>query len=151
MFRRSDREEEAEMAKATGGGELNAILGQGSEFEGKLTFQGTVRIDGRFQGEIFSKDVLVIGESAEVRAEISVGTVVINGKVWGNVRATDSVQLHAPGQLRGNMFTPALTIDQGVVFEGQCQMENLGELVVGERERVLTGGDATPPEATEGG
>jgi len=117
------------MTRATGGGEVNAILGQGSEFEGKLTFQGTVRIDGRFTGEIFSKDVLVIGESAEVRAEIGVGTVVINGKVWGNVRATEGIQIHAPGQLRGNLFTPALTIDQGVVFEGQCQMENLGELL----------------------
>lgn len=131
------------MTRATGGGEVNAILGQGSEFEGKLTFHGTVRIDGKFNGEIFSKDVLVIGESAEVRAEISVGTVVINGKVWGNVRATDSIQIHAPGQLRGNLFTPALTIDQGVVFEGQCQMENLGEL-------VTRGGELTRPAPTEG-
>ncbi|NOZ86377.1 MAG: polymer-forming cytoskeletal protein [Deltaproteobacteria bacterium] len=134
------------MPKNTIGGDMNAILGQGSEFEGKLSFQGTVRIDGKFKGEVLSDDVLVVGESAEVRAEISVGTVIINGKVWGDVRAKESVQIHAPAQLRGNIFTPSLTIDEGVVFEGKCQMENLGELIT-RGEQVLE--PVVPPEAMD--
>ena len=63
----------------------NALLGRGAEFEGKLTFEGTVHIEGRFKGEIFSEGTLVVGEGAEVHAEIRVGSVVIQGNVVGNV------------------------------------------------------------------
>jgi len=104
-------------------GEINTLLGKGSEFEGKLTFEGTVRIDGKLSGEIFTEDVLVIGEGAEVSAEIEAGTIIIEGNVVGNVRAKRSVEIHAPGRVRGNIITPSLFIDKGVIFEGNCQME----------------------------
>src|SRR5689334_8466347 len=68
-------------------GDLNALLGRGSEFEGKLTFEGTVRIDGKFTGTIVTNDVLVIGEGAKVNAEISCGTVIVHGEINGNVKA----------------------------------------------------------------
>ena len=103
--------------------EVNTLLGRGSQFEGKLTFEGTVRIDGHLSGEIFSDDVLVIGEGAEVRAEIDVGTVIIKGTLVGNIRARNGVELHAPAVMRGNLSTPSLMIERGVVFEGQCTME----------------------------
>jgi cytoskeletal protein CcmA (bactofilin family) len=105
-------------------GEINTLLGRGSEFEGKLTFEGTVRIDGKLSGEIFTDDVLVIGEGAEVSAEIDAGTIIIEGQVVGNVRAKRSVEIHAPGRVRGNIVTPSLFIDKGVIFEGNCQMES---------------------------
>ena len=108
-----------------GGGELNALLGRGSEFEGKLTFEGTVRIDGKFSGEIHTNDVLVIGEGARIQAEISAGSVVINGEVQGNIRAKTSIEIHQPAKVRGNLETPALAIDKGVIFEGSCKMEQL--------------------------
>lgn len=104
-------------------GEINTLLGRGSEFEGKLTFEGTVRIDGKLSGEIFTDDVLVVGEGAEVSAEIDAGTIIIEGHVVGNVRAKRAVEIHAPGRVRGNIVTPSLFIDKGVVFEGNCQME----------------------------
>jgi cytoskeletal protein CcmA (bactofilin family) len=104
-------------------GEINTLLGRGSEFEGKLTFEGTVRIDGKLSGEIFTDDVLVVGEGAEVSAEIDAGTIIIEGHVVGNVRAKRSVEIHAPGRVRGNIITPSLFIDKGVIFEGNCQME----------------------------
>jgi cytoskeletal protein CcmA (bactofilin family) len=104
-------------------GEINTLLGRGSEFEGKLTFEGTVRIDGKLSGEIFTDDVLVVGEGAEVSAEIDAGTIIIEGHVVGNVRAKRSVEIHAPGRVRGNILTPSLFIDKGVIFEGNCQME----------------------------
>lgn len=102
--------------------ELNALLGKGSDFQGKLTFEGSVRIDGRFTGEILTDGHLIIGEGAQVQAEIHVGTVQIYGNVTGNVTANDGVELHAPASLRGNIASPALHIDKGVFFDGACQM-----------------------------
>ena len=69
-------------------GEVHTLLGKGSEFEGKLTFEGQVRIDGKFSGQIFTKDTLVIGDGAKVNAEIQAGTVIVNGTVEGNIKAT---------------------------------------------------------------
>jgi cytoskeletal protein CcmA (bactofilin family) len=120
---------------ATRPGEVHTLLGKGSEFEGKLTFEGQVRIDGKFNGQIFTKDVLVIGDGARVQAEINAGTVIINGTVEGNVRATQLVELHAPARVKGNVETPALTMDRGVIFEGTSKMENLGS----------KGGNPPPP------
>jgi cytoskeletal protein CcmA (bactofilin family) len=120
------REEETVVPRS---GELNALLGKGSEFEGKLTFEGQVRIDGKFTGQISTKDVLVIGEGARVSAEILAGTVIINGVVEGNVKATQSVELHQPARLKGNVETPSLSIDKGVIFDGSCKMEAGGAKV----------------------
>ncbi|GEJ57682.1 hypothetical protein AMYX_24230 [Anaeromyxobacter diazotrophicus] len=105
--------------------DLNALLGRGSEFEGKLTFEGTVRIDGKFTGTIVTGDVLVVGEGAKISAEISCGTIIIHGEVTGNVRAKNAVELHHPAKMRGNVETPSLMVEKGVIFEGQTKMENL--------------------------
>ena len=105
--------------------DLNALLGRGSEFEGKLTFEGTVRIDGKFTGTIVTGDVLVVGEGAKISAEISCGTIIIHGEVTGNIRAKNAVELHHPAKMRGNVETPSLMIEKGVIFEGQAKMENL--------------------------
>ena len=109
-------------------GEINTLLGRGSEFEGKLTFEGTVRIDGKIKGEIFSDDILVVGEGAEVQAEITVGVVIVEGNVTGNIRAKRAVELHAPARMKGNIVTPSLFIDKGVIFEGNCKMEGVENL-----------------------
>ena len=107
-------------------GEINALLGHGTEFNGKLTFQGTVRIDGTFSGEIKTDDVLIIGEGAQVKAEIDVTTLIIRGGVvHGNIRARELVEIHAPGKLIGNIVSPQLYIDKGVIFQGECRMEDL--------------------------
>ncbi|HVR03604.1 MAG TPA: polymer-forming cytoskeletal protein [Polyangia bacterium] len=107
-------------------GEVTTLLGRGSEFEGKLSFEGTVRVDGKLSGEIFTDDVLIIGEGAEVNAEISVGAIIIEGTVHGNIHAKRSVEIHTPARVRGNISTPSLAIDKGVMFDGQCQMEQNG-------------------------
>jgi cytoskeletal protein CcmA (bactofilin family) len=123
--------------------EVNALLGKGSEFEGKLTFEGTVRIDGIFSGQIFTEDVLIVGEGAVVKAEIEVGTIIIHGHVLGNIRAKGAVEIHAPGRLKGNIITPALQVDRGVIFEGGCQMENVEEKLR-QRSAVLAATTTTP-------
>jgi cytoskeletal protein CcmA (bactofilin family) len=111
-------------AKQAPQGEITTLLGRGAAFEGKLTFDGTVRIDGRFKGEVFSDDVLVIGEGAHVEAEIDIGEVIIQGTVVGNIKAKRSIEIHAPGRVKGDLHTPTLQVDKGVIFEGRSFMEN---------------------------
>ena len=106
-------------------GDLNALLGRGSEFEGKLTFEGTVRIDGKFTGNIVTNDVLVVGEGAKIQAEISCGTIIVHGEVNGDIKAKSAVELHHPARMKGNIETPSLMIEKGVTFEGQCKMDGV--------------------------
>ncbi len=104
--------------------EITALLGRGTRFEGKLFFEGRVRVDGVFKGEIKSDDTLIIGDGAEVHAEIDVATVIIRGGVvHGNVRASTSIEIHAPGKLVGNISSPSLFIERGVEFQGSCRMD----------------------------
>ncbi len=110
----------------TASGGFNAILDRGSEFEGKLTFEGTVRIDGRFKGEIKSDAMLVVGESGKVDADIQVGSISVSGEVKGNITAKNKIELHAPAVVQGNLQTASLVIEDGVTFEGSCIMEKTG-------------------------
>jgi cytoskeletal protein CcmA (bactofilin family) len=104
--------------------EITALLGRGTQFEGKLHFEGRVRLDGVFKGEIRSDDTLIIGDGAEVHAEIDVATVIVRGGVvHGNVRAKTSIEIHAPGKLHGNIHSPSVFIDRGVEFHGSCRMD----------------------------
>ena len=103
--------------------DLNAFLGKGCEYDGKLTFEGSVRIDGKFAGEIFSNDILLVGEGAVVKAEIDVGTIIVSGTVEGNISAKKMVELKAPALVKGTITTPALMVEQGVVLEGSVKME----------------------------
>jgi len=112
----------------------HTILGPEANFEGKLTFQGQVRIDGRFSGEIITDDVVVIGKDAEVKATVLVGALKLHGVLRGNVTAKHSIELHPPARLYGDIETPQLVIHSGVIFEGNCRMENLSQ----PRPRVLT-------------
>ena len=101
---------------------VNAFLGGGTEFKGVLSFEGTVRIDGKLEGEVYTKDTLVIGEEAVVNAEISAGVVIISGKITGNVTAEKKIVICSTARLYGNIKTPLLSIDEGVIFEGSCEM-----------------------------
>ncbi|MBK9034397.1 MAG: polymer-forming cytoskeletal protein [Myxococcales bacterium] len=111
--------------------EINTLLGRGTSFEGKLTFEGTVRIDGKLKGEIFSDDTLIIGEGAYVEAEIDIGEVIIQGTLVGNVRAKRGIEVLAPGRVKGDLHTPSLMVEKGVLFEGRSFMEGaVGQKVV---------------------
>jgi cytoskeletal protein CcmA (bactofilin family) len=119
------RDELTAVPAGTAGSDLNALLGRGSEFEGKLTFEGTVRIDGKFTGTIITNDVLVVGEGAKIAAEITCGTIIVHGEINGNVKAKSLVELHHPARMRGNVETPILMVEKGVIFEGQTKMEGV--------------------------
>lgn len=133
-------------------GEINTLLGRGSEFEGKLTFEGTVRIDGTLRGEVFSDDVLIIGEGARVEAEIDVGEIIVQGTIVGNIRAKRSIEILAPGRVKGDLTTPSLQIDKGVIFEGRSYMEGVAEKLSGKSSK--SGPAPAPPAekaAAQGG
>lgn len=105
-------------------GELNALLGRGTRFEGKLTFEGRVRIDGAFVGEVFSDGVLVVGEEAELTVTaLDVGTLIVRGgTVRGDITARAVVEVYAPSTVLGNISSPEVFIDKGVRFEGGVKM-----------------------------
>jgi cytoskeletal protein CcmA (bactofilin family) len=101
---------------------VTGVIDQGCEFEGKLCFQGTFRISGTFRGEIHTPDTLVVGEGARVSGQIDAGTVIISGEVNGSVRARHRVEIHRPAIFRGDILTPSLKVDEGVIFEGSSKM-----------------------------
>ena len=103
--------------------EISAFLGKETVFEGKMTFQGVFRLEGKFEGEIFESGTLVIGDSAAVKGKIEVYSAIINGRVDGEIYARAKVEIHSTGRLYGNLVTPALIINEGGIFEGYCKME----------------------------
>jgi cytoskeletal protein CcmA (bactofilin family) len=103
---------------------VTGVLDAGSEFDGKLTFQGTLRIGGSFKGQIFTPDTLIIGEGAKVTGEIDAGIVIISGEVNANIKARHRVEVHAPAVFRGSIVTPSLQVEEGVIFEGSSKMIN---------------------------
>jgi cytoskeletal protein CcmA (bactofilin family) len=115
--------------------EINALLGRGTHFEGKLFFDGRVRIDGSFRGEIEGDGVLVVGEGAVVAGTIQVATCIVSGgEVDAQVRARDAIELYAPSKVTGSLHAPAVFIDRGVAFDGTCKMAPLDEPVATSEE-----------------
>ena len=102
--------------------EIKAFLGPGSQFEGKLVFNEIVRLDGAFRGEVTSHDTLIVGESADIQADVQVGTLILSGKFKGNVKAKSRVELRAPANVDGAIETPALSVEDGVILNGTIIM-----------------------------
>jgi cytoskeletal protein CcmA (bactofilin family) len=108
--------------ESTAAGEFQANLGHGSRVEGRLSFEGSVRIDGHIDGEISAQETVIVGENAVVAAQIQANTVIVQGRVTGDITARKRVELRAPAKLIGNISTPSLVINEGVTFEGHCTM-----------------------------
>lgn len=151
---RATTEKQGEPMAATGAaqqrneadsGRETALLGKGTRIAGKLAFEGTARIEGEVEGEITCNGTLLIGENALVSAAVEATNVIINGKVTGDITATRKLEIRAPGKLFGNVATPSLVIEEGVVFEGHCSMgakEERGKKV------TLLAGEEKPAEST---
>ncbi len=127
--------------------ELNALLGRGTRYVGKLYFQGRIRIEGQFDGDIRGEDVLVIGQGAEVTGNIEVGVCIITGgEVRANIRARSAIELHAPAIVEGDLHAPNVFIDRGVQFEGKCKMAPLnGDLTPATDEAAAAADVAAQP------
>ena len=114
--------------------QINAFLGKDTEFEGKLSFKGAVRIDGRFTGEIHTDGTLIAGESAIIKSDIHAAHIIISGEITGNIIADNRIEIHAPGRVFGNIQSPVVVMDEGVIFEGNCRMQKAEK----EKEKKLT-------------
>jgi len=108
-------------------GELNAFLGTGTSFTGHLNFEGSVRIDGNFQGTISSPGTLILGREAVFKGEIDVTSLNANGTIVGTVRATRHIHLHENAVVDGLLVTPALGMDEGAVINGTIEMNRGGQ------------------------
>ncbi len=102
--------------------EPQTLLDKDAEFEGKLTFEGSVQINGKFQGEIFSSGMLIIGEGAEVDAQVEIDAVIIQGRFKGKIKAKSRIEMHPPAVVKGDISSPGLVISEGALFEGNCSM-----------------------------
>ena len=125
---------------SSAGANLTAFIDQGSEFEGKLSFKDTVRIDGTFSGEISSENTLIVGETGVIEAKIRSNTVVVSGNVVGNIVATRQIVLHKSAVVQGDMSSPSLVIEEGAVFNGQLSMNRGGEKS-GNQLKSVSGGN----------
>src|SRR6478672_6239028 len=103
-------------------GDLNGFLDRGSSFKGELEFEDTMRIDGRFNGKIMSKNELIVGESATIEGDVHVGSIAISGTVIGKIVAAQRVEIHRNGKVYSDVDTPALVIEEGAIFQGNCTM-----------------------------
>ena len=102
--------------------EVRAFLGKGAEFTGKLMFNGSVRIDGDFKGSIFGSGTLVIGEGAEIEADIRVDSVLVSGEVRGQIDVKKQIRIYSTGKVTGDLNTPVFSVEEGAFFEGTCHM-----------------------------
>ncbi len=97
---------------------VSTLIEEGSSFEGRLSYSGTAKIAGQFKGEIFTRDQLIISETAQVVAEVEASYVILKGQFEGNIIAHNKVVMIPPANFRGTVTTPSLKIEEGVVFEG---------------------------------
>lgn len=102
--------------------EINAFLGAGTTYEGKLQFQGSVRIDGNFVGRIDSEGTLIVGQEAKIDGEIVVGSLILSGLLQGQVTAANKVVLHKTAHLQGALRTPSLIMEEGAILDGDVLM-----------------------------
>ena len=102
--------------------QFKAYMGEDTVFNGSLNFDGTVRIDGKFEGQVTTEDTLIIGETGHLTAEISAGTVICMGYVEGTVMASQKIEIHSTSKVVGNIKSPALYIELGGVLDGTCDM-----------------------------
>ncbi len=123
MFANKAKKTAPHRVPAPDAGTVKAFLGAGSEFEGRMVFNEAMRLDGIFRGEISSDNTLIVGASADLKAEIAVDTLIISGVLNGRIKATGRVELRAPAKITGDIQTPSISIEPGVIFNGTITMQ----------------------------
>ena len=102
--------------------EVSGFLDQGTSVTGELQFSGTLRVDGEFHGSITTQDKLIVGERAQVHADIKAGEVEVYGTISGSVESNRRVEIHPTGSVKGDIRTPELIIEAGGILDGNSRM-----------------------------
>lgn len=105
-----------------------AFLGTGSTVKGTISFEGPVQIDGIVEGEINASELLTIGKSAQIKATVRGSEIVVYGTIQGDIHAGKKLSLRKPARVLGNISGPAVSIEEGVEFEGSCSMKGASKL-----------------------
>jgi len=127
---------------------VTGFLGSQTEFTGKLSFSGVVHLDGTFHGEIISRGTLVVGPDSVVNAQVHSSVLKISGEVRGDLTATEKIELYAPARVYGNIRTPSLVVEEGVIFEGMCKMSSVqAEIPALTSPEEISTGDEEPVES----
>lgn len=105
-------------------GELSTILGKGSVFEGKLNVEHTLRVDGKFTGDITTTDTLIVGKEGHINGNVDAKTLIVGGKLSGTAKIKDKIVLETKAEFHGEMRTTRLVIDEGAIFDGRCSMKH---------------------------
>ena len=108
--------------------DIKAFLGEGTEFKGILSFEGTIRIDGRVEGEVLGEELLIVGEDGVIQAEVEVGSLIAGGRIEGNIRAKRRVELLASSTVIGNIVTPCLIVMEGATLNASCDMGDVNQV-----------------------
>ena len=104
------------------GDHINSVIGEGSIFEGKLYIQGSLEVNGKFEGEIKTEGQITIGKTGRVKTNIIARKVIIGGTLMGNIRAHEEVLLLETGRVLGDVTTPLLNLQKGVVIQGKINI-----------------------------
>ena len=115
---------------------FNAFLGAGTNYNGTLTFQGAIRIDGVFTGTIKSEGTLIVGHNASIEGAVHVGSVVCNGRLNGDIHASEKVALNKTAVVTGKIFTPSLSMEEGAKLDGKLAMS---EIAVADADAAMAG------------
>ena len=107
---------------------LNSMIGSGTRFKGEFELEGLLRIDGDFSGEIRTTGKVIIGSSGRVECRIHAACVIIGGMVRGDIVSTEKVIILATGMVIGNIVTPRLIIEEGVIFNGNCRITKVNQV-----------------------
>jgi cytoskeletal protein CcmA (bactofilin family) len=103
--------------------DIRGFLGEGTDISGEVKFTEILRVDGSISGKVISDSgSLLIGERGQIKAAIEAGSVSVSGTVEGTITAKNRVEIHASGKVYGDIYTPALIIEHGAIFDGKCHM-----------------------------
>ena len=120
---------------------FNAFLGAGTNYNGTLTFQGAIRIDGVFTGTINSEGTLIVGHNASIEGTVRVGTVICNGRINGDIQASEKLMLNKTAVVTGTVISPVLSMEEGARLDGKLTMT---EIAVADADSPLAGGYDEP-------
>lgn len=132
-----------EAENTTGQASLNSMLGQGCKVKGDIEINGTIRVDGDFEGSVQCPETLIIGKSGVVKAEVKVKNAIIGGKLVGNINASNKIELQTGSHVEGDIQTSRLVISEGVFFEGNCKM-GTSATTPSRPEKTFSHGDKKP-------